>query len=301
MGIGEGGGPSNGARLRVARGTALGAAIGAAVALAISATSLARYRAGEPTLWQQARYESSQDVAIVIAILGGALVLSVTAWWLRRSAGQTSGWRRALTGAVALLTTALALALFGLGTSTVDPVTVMVAVAAALLGLVPAILARSAAWQPTGRAIALAAVAFATILGASAWAIPYARHQVPSKAVIDWWAAHRNPPLGLLTPVGELEKALERQPREADAVATACAGLADASAALAGPPSAPESLRDNVTRLSADLVEVAHQCEANAGTLAVEDLRDDLARATTSLAAQRIDDVLEPWSVSLAW
>ena len=226
MGIGEGGGPSNRARHRVAQGTALGAAIGAALALAISATSLARYRAGETTLWQQARYESACDVAIVIATVGVAMVLSVTAWWLARSAGKTSGWRRVQLGAVALLTTAIALALVSLGTSTVDPITVMVAVAAALLGLVPAILARSAglatdrARYRTGRC--------------------RPRHD-PRSVGVDHPLRHApgpfegsdrlvggapEPPARALVPVGELQKALERQPREADAVATACAGLA---------------------------------------------------------------------------
>jgi hypothetical protein len=183
-----------------------------------------------------------------------------------------------------------------LAVSVVDPFTSywLSIVSALMLAAAVGVLLKCSSWQPARSSMALTGLVVALALGGTAFAVPYVRHQVPPRDLIEWWAAHDNPPIGFYAPISELGTALDATPRHVEDVVGACRSLRRAFEKFGGSPSAPSSIRSAVATVSADLVVVAEQCESEAETITVERAEALIDAATSSDAARRIDAALYP-------
>lgn len=274
-------------------GALVGLVLGSAAATVAAAVGIAVQSHAYVSSWTQERIASARHTGAVVGGVGVGLGLLVLVVWFvatRRLPEQERQWRVGLLAVPALLLAAV------LAVSVIDPYTsywLSIASALLLVGVVGALVKRSS-WQPARSSMALTGLLVALVMGGTAVAVPYVRHQVPPRDLIDWWAAHDNPPIGFYPPISELRAALDATPQRVEDVVGACRSLRQAFEKFGGPPSAPLSIRSAVATVSADLVVVAERCESEAETITVERAEALIDAATSSDAARRIDAALYP-------
>lgn len=274
-------------------GILVGLALGSAAATVVAAVGIALQSRAYRSLWTEERIDSARDMAAVVGVVAVGLGLLVFVAWFataQRAPEQPRRWRIALPIVLALLVAA------AFAASVVDAYTSywLSVVSALLVAGIVGVLLKRPGWNPARVPMAWSGLVAALAIGGTALAIPYVRHQVPSRELIDWWAAHDNPPIAFYAPLSELSTALDATPRKADEVVAACRSLQQAFEEFGGPPAAPEAIRSDVATVSADLVAVGEQCEAEAETITVEQAEALVTAATSSDAARRIDAALNP-------
>lgn len=276
-----------------ASGVVVGLAVGAAAATVVAVVGIAIQSQAYMSPWTQDRINSARNIAVIVGEAAAALCLLVLVLWFV-TAGRPDGHPRrrrvALTASATTIVAALLIAPVG----DVYESYWLAVVGAGLLGLVIAGLLRNSAWRPAWLPMVISTTLIALVIGGTAVAAPYVRHQIPPRELIDWWAAHDNPPIGFVEPLSKLSTALEADPRDRDEVVAACRGARRAFADLTGEPIAPPTVRADVETIAHDLVEAAYRCETEAGTITKDTMIDLVNRATSTAAARRYDTALNP-------
>lgn len=278
------------------KGAIGGAALVLAVAAALSSLGILVHRREFdrlPSFWTQSRANSADFVAAVLLLAATTLAATsvVVAAVGRRGSGV--GVARI---AARVVGSALGLAVGAVtGLNTAQPEVSLggsagtVASAAVIVGLVacfPQLRQGVSAGSVTRMAVA------GCLIAAAASAVVVIRHPVPPREMIDWWAAHDNPPLGWYEALGQLGLAVDADPRDTDTVVEACRVVRREFEGLTGPPRAPSYVADDVTRLAADLSRVADRCESKAATITRDELVRLIEAATDTPSAHAIDKAL---------
>ncbi len=285
----EAGGGTAGRGAGAITGILVGMVVGGALALALSAIGLGIHEAQPESSWMNDRIWATQEGAYFLALGLCALALVLVVVWCA-SVRRITLPRRLGIGVVA---SATAVTAFVLAVATEEPTwpSWPLAVSGSVFAAVAAALARLARWRLVRLPVTLTAAMVAATSAVIVVALPF-RIYVPPYDLVEWWARHDNPPLAWWKPLSEVGSALERTPRDADAVRDACRRLEDAFWAFGGPPLAPSPVRPAVTEFAADLADVAERCQTEAATITTESMEAHLDAAVSSPAAGRVDAAL---------